>query len=167
MTLLTVIITSFSVVDKTFSEYVKLQKLERLALKQSIIGKTYQMDLSGIKTCNKTTIKYLGIVTTKKAKQYKIITSFFVYKTYVDVCHGSSSIKVYNIKNKYVGEYYVVYPESLPDTLINNQLLYLNNSNDCNLRKNRIINLNDGLPNSFFLPCSKNGGDIYNFSSKN
>ncbi|QBZ98334.1 hypothetical protein [Flavobacterium sangjuense] len=159
-----VVLSSFTVINRECPECDKLERLELKALKANSIGKQYTYDLSGLKNCNKTSIKYLGIVRTNTGKQYKILTSFFVFKTHVDICHGTSNIKIYDIKNKFFGYYYVGYPDNLPDYLKNNKLLYSTNSADCNLRKTRVIDCSKGLPKQFFINCSKNGGDIYKFS---
>jgi hypothetical protein len=157
-------LTSFGFIGKPSSEYSTLQKLELQALKKSIV-KEYIYDLTHREGCNKTRIKYLGVVHTNRGKQYKILTSFFVFSTSGDMCHGTSNIKIYDMKNRFVGEYYVGMPDCLPDTLLNNRLLYLRNSEECNMRKSRYIDLSNGLPKVFYIPCTKNGGDQYNFSS--
>ncbi len=159
------LISSFTSIDKGYTEYAKLLELEHRAL-QNTIGKVYVYDLTGRKDCNKTRIKYLGVVHTNRGKRYKILTSFFVFSA-SSTCHETSKIKIFNMENQYIGEYYVGMPESLPDILRNNKLLYSKNSADCNLRKTRYINLRNGLPKMFFIPCSKNGGDKYSFSSGN
>lgn len=152
--------SSFTAIDKGSNGYIRLQKLEQQAL-QKAIGKTYEYDLTGRKDCNKTKIKYLGIVHTKHGKRFKILTSFFVFSASA-TCHATSSIKIFDFKNQYVGEYYV---DALPDMLLKNKILYLDISDGCNLRKGLQINLENGLPKTFFVPCSKTGGDLYNFSS--
>ncbi|MBS1512075.1 MAG: hypothetical protein JST86_14600 [Bacteroidetes bacterium] len=154
---------SFTNIDKGDAEYAKLQKYERRALHHAA-GKLYTYNITGRKYCNKTKIKYLGIVHTSRGKRYKILTTFFVFSA-ASTCHGSSAIKIFDMKNRYVGAYILGMPDDLPDTLVKNTLMYLNNSEDCNLRKTRTINLNYGLPRTFFIPCSKSGGDIYSFSS--
>jgi hypothetical protein len=156
-------VSSFTTVDEETSEYDKFQKLEYRALRNTV-GKVYLVDLTHKKGCNKTRVKYLGIVHTKQGKSYKILTSFFVFSASA-TCHGTSSIKIFDMKNRYIGEYYVGMPEGLPDILRNNKLLYLENTEECDLRKNRSIDLSNGLPNKFFNACSKNGGDMYTFSS--
>jgi hypothetical protein len=161
-----VILSSFAAINDECPECEQLDKLELKALRANTIGKEYTYDLSGIKSCNKTSIKYLGVIRTNKGKQYKVLTSFFVFKTHVDICHGNSNIKIYDMKNRYVGQYYVGTPDNLPDYLKNNKLLYSVNSEDCSLRKTRIIDCSKGLPKQFFIPCSKKGGDIYTFSSR-
>ncbi|MDJ1491543.1 hypothetical protein QNI19_01295 [Cytophagaceae bacterium DM2B3-1] len=150
--------------DDSLSEYIKLQKLEQQALKKGIV-REYIYDLTHKKDCNKTKINYLGVVHMDNGRQYKILTSFFVFSTGSDMCHGTSNIKIYDMKNRFVGEYYVGTPENLPDTLQDNKLCYLENSEECNLRKTGSIDLRKGLPKTFYIPCSKNGGDVYSFSS--
>jgi hypothetical protein len=162
--ILFVLVSSFTGTDDC-NEYAELRRLEHKALR-STIGKVYEYDLTGRKGCNKTRIKYLGTVHTKQGKSYKILTSFFVYRAAI-TCHGTSSIKIFDRHNRYVGEYNVGMPESLPDALRDNKLLYLKNSENCNLRKIRSINLSNGLPKRFFIPCSNNEGDEYSFSSEN
>lgn len=160
-----VLASSFTSRVKDSSEYARLIKAEHRAL-QNTVGKVYVYNLTGRKDCSKTRIKYLGVVHTNRAKRYKVLTSFFVFSAGA-TCHGTSKIKIFDMRNRYVGEYYVGMPEGLPDILRGNKLLYLNNSEDCNLRKTRAINLGNGLPKTFFIPCSKNGGDVYSFSSGN
>jgi len=167
-TILILLVTNFSsfkIITNTRSDYDKFLHFKQNALVEGKVGHEYVYDLAGINECNKTRIKYLGIVTTSQGKQYKILTSFFVFRTKKDMCHGSSSIEIYNTKNQFIGQYHVGMPDDLPDELKNNKLIYLTNSENCNLRKERSIDLSQGLPKSFFIKCSHNGGDIYRFSS--
>lgn len=154
--------SSFTNVDRYSSEYAKLQKLEQRALRNRV-GKIYIADLTGRKDCNNSEVKYLGIVHTRQGRSYKILTSFFVFGA-SSTCHGSSCIKIFDMQNRFIGAYYVGMPEGLPDILRKNKLLYLENTEDCNLRKTRSINLSNGLPKRFWVPCSANGGDEYYFS---
>jgi hypothetical protein len=157
------LVSGFTSNDKGTSEYTKLQKLEQLAL-QKPAGKVYTRNLTGRKDCNKTEVKYLGVIHTTKGKSYKILTSFFVFSAST-TCHGNSAIKIFDMKNRYVGEYNVGMPEALPDILRNNKLVYVTNSKECSLRKTRSVNFKYGLPKLISLPCSKNGGDTYTFIS--
>ncbi|MFY7739800.1 MAG: hypothetical protein ACOVQC_04720 [Flavobacterium sp.] len=159
------ILSSFSRIDKFDSELKQLQKFELLALKNNKIGKNYTYDLTKNKGCNKTTIKYLGVIKTNKGKQYKILNSFFVYSV-ASTCHGTSSIKIYDMKNNYVGNYNVGMPNDLPNKITENKLICWVNSKDCNLRKGFSISFEKGLPKSFFLPCTENGGDEFRFSDE-
>jgi len=166
LVLFLIVLSAFTITDKTDPEYDKLRRLELQALIEGKVGHEYLYDLTGIKGCNKTQIKYLGDVRTTKGKQYKILTSFSVFSTSKDMCRGTSSVKIYNTKNRFIGEYYIGMPEGLPDTLKNNKLIYLENSDDCNLRMEQSIDFSNGLPKCFFLQCSKSGGNEYCFSSE-
>jgi hypothetical protein len=162
--ILLMLVSSFTSRHKGADEYSQLLKLEHNAL-LSTVGKVYIVDLTGRKGCNKTRIKYLGVVHTKNGKSYKVLTSFFVFSSGA-TCHGTSRIKFCDMKNRYIGEYNVGMPESLPDVLTNNKLFYLRNSEDCNMRKTRYINLSRGIPKMIFIPCNEKGGEAFSFTSK-
>ncbi len=166
------LITLFILVSTTASafsnftgdeEYIKLIKLERKALLNGIC-KTYISDLIGRKGCNKTKIKYLGIVHTRKGKHYKILTSFFVFST-ASSCRGTSRIKIFDMQNKFIGEYNVGMPEVLPDILRDNKLVFSKLFDKCNPKKRLSINLRNGLPKILSAPCDKIDGGISGFSS--
>ena len=156
------ILSSFAGIDNYSLEFSKLQKYELLALKKESIGKTYVYDLTNKKGCNKTSIKYLGIIKTRNGKQYKVISSFFVFSA-ASTCHVTSNIKIYDMKNKYIGQYYVGMPYDLPTKITENKFVRWSNSTECNSRKGFSINFEKGLPKTFFLPCSKTGGDECSF----
>lgn len=159
------ILSSFSRIDKFDSELKQLQKFELLALKNNKIGKNYTYDLTKNKGCNKTIIKYLGVVKTNEGKQYKVLNSFFVYSS-ASTCHGISAIKIYDMKNNYIGNYNVGMPNDLPNKIVEKKLVCWTNSKDCDLRKGFSISFEKELPKSFFLPCTENGGDEYSFSNE-
>lgn len=163
--LLIIILSSFKATTNINSEYDRLHRLKRNALVAAKVGYEYVYDLTGLEGCNKTRIKYLGIVNTSPTRKYKILTSFHVFRTSNDNCHGASAIEIYTLENKFVGKYTLGMPDDLPDQLKDNKLIYLTNSEDCDLRTERSIDLGHGLPKSFFIKCSENGGDIYSFSS--
>lgn len=144
-------------------EYIKLIKLERKALSNGI-GKTYISDLTGRKDCNKTRVKYLGIVQTKRGKQYKILSSFFVFSA-AATCHGTSRIKIFDLQNRYIGEYNMGMPEALPNVVNNNRLVFPQSKDSCTPRKKLSINFSNGIPKALIIPCSKSGGEIGYFSS--
>jgi len=144
-------LSSFVGIDKYQLEFRNLLKYELLALKMASVGKTYIYDLTNQKDCNKTSIKYLGIIKTKSGKQYKVLSSFFVFSA-GSACHGTSNIKIYNMENKYLGKYNFSMPYDLPKKLHENTLVWAN-SEDCNLREKFSINVSKGLPKRFILPC--------------
>lgn len=155
---LTLFCFSFTVKDKFESEFKKFQKLEILTLKKGNIGKEYTYDLTKKEGCNKTIIKYLGVIKTKNGQQYKVLSSYFVFSA-ASTCRGASNIKIYNLNNKYLGKYNVGMPEDLPTEIKNNKSICWAKTKDCDLRKNFSINFEKGLPKRFFLPCSQKGGD--------
>jgi hypothetical protein len=157
------LLSAFITTDKDLSEYSKLQNLEYQAL-NGTAGKAYTLDLIHKKGCNKTRVHYLGIAHTNSGRAYKILTSFFVFSASA-TCHGTSRIKIFDIRNRYIGQYRVGMPEDLPDTLTDNTLLYFKNSEDCILKTTRPIDLHKGLPKKIFINCSKNEGNEYAFSS--
>lgn len=165
--ILVLLITIFGfskITIKNISEQDRFQLLKQKALIAGKVGHEYVYDLTGIDGCNKSRIKYLGIVKISKEKKYKILTTFHVFRTSNDNCHGASAIEIYTLENKIVGKYHLGMPDDLPDELKDNKLIYLTNSEDCNLRKERSIDFGHGLPKSFFIKCSEKGGDIYTFS---
>ncbi len=162
---LTLLWFSFTNKDKFESEFKKFQKLELLALKKGNIGKEYTYDLTNKEGCNKTKIKYLGVIKTKNGKQYKVLSSFFVFSA-ASTCHGTSNIKIYNLNNKYLGKYNVGMPEDLPTEIKNNKSICWSKTKDCDLRNNFSINFEIGLPKRFFLPCSQKGGDEMIFTNE-
>lgn len=157
------LLSAFITKDKDLSEYSKLQNLEYLAL-NGTAGKAYAVDLTHKKGCNKTRVHYLGIVHTHNGRSYKILTSFFVFSA-ASTCHGTSRIKIFDIRNRYIGEYRVGMPEDLPETLKNNKLLYFKSTEDCMLKTTRSIDLHKGLPKKIFINCSKTEGNEHTFSS--
>lgn len=165
--ILVVLIAVFNfskITTKYTGELDNFQLLKQKALIAGKVGKEYVYDLTGIEGCNKSRIKYLGIINIPNKKEYKILTTFHVFQTSNDNCHGATAIEIYTLDNKIVGKYHLGMPDDLPDELRNTKLIYLTNSKGCNLRKERSINFGQGLPKSFLIKCSEKGGDKYYFS---
>lgn len=143
--------------------YTALKRFRQKALKENFIGKKYYYDLTHVKGCNPTCIRYLGPLETNRGNQYKILTSFYVHGS---SCRGSSRIVIYDLHNRYLGNYYVTLPDDLPDTIINNKLVYTDGSPDCEFRKGKSISFEKGLPKIIFIPCkASDQGDSYLFSN--
>ena len=70
------------------------------------------------------------------------------------------------MKNKYIGQYNVAMPNDLPTQITGNKFVHWTNSIECDSSKGFSINYEKGLPKTFFLPCSKTGGDEYRFSTE-
>ena len=117
-----ILFSSFNPQTENENLFEKLKTLHLKVLQQNIIGKEFQYDLVINDRCNKTKIKYLGSVTTNRNKQYKILSSFFVHG---NSCRGTTRIVIYNISNQYIGNYKLWMPDEIPDTLLNNDLVFL------------------------------------------
>ena len=160
----------FNVTSNLFSQQIDnersfddLKQLRFKVIKDSVIGKKYYYDFTKNANCNKTCISYLGQIKTDENRIYKILTCFYVHGI---SCRGTSRIVIYDINNKYIGNYCVTMPSDLPDTIINNNLVYSKSNTDCRIRKGTIISLKNGLPRTFFIPCDKaDSGDLYSFSN--
>jgi len=158
----TLIPNSFSQKVNDEQSYVELKLIRLRLIKESIVGRKFFYDFTKDSSCNKTCITYLGQIKTDKNKSYKILTCFYVHG---QSCRGTSCILIYNLKNKYVGNYYVSMPEDLPDTIINNRLVYTKFNVDCKFRKGTEISFENELPKTIFIPCDKiDMGDLYSFS---
>lgn len=98
-----------------------LKKIQLEVLEKNAIGKEFEYNLTGQKECNKTKLTYLGMVTTKNRRKYKLLNSFWVtgYS-----CKGISQLVVYDTNNVYLGHYKFDLPEDLPTKLINNELVF-------------------------------------------
>jgi hypothetical protein len=139
-----------------------LKQLRLKVIKDSVIGKKFYFDFTKVDGCNKTFISYLGQIKTNKNKNYKILICFYVHG---QSCRGTSRIVIYDLDNKYIGNYCVTMSD-LPDTIINNNLVYLKPDSDCNFRKGTKISFDNGLPQNLFIPCDKaNSGEFYSFSN--
>jgi|GEM_PF-1449641 hypothetical protein len=145
--------------EKSFHD---LQKLRFKVVKAGIVGKKYYRDYTKNKKCNKTCITYLGQIKTSQNKIYKILTCFYVHGA---SCRGSSRIVIYDIDNKYVGNYALTMPDDLPNKIIDNKLIFTEANTGCKFRKGFQISFDEGLPANIWLPCDEAGlGDSYPFS---
>ncbi len=144
---------------------VKLDEFQKKELQVLIAdspGKEFVFDFTHNKGCNKSKIKYLGIVNVSN-REYKVLTSFLVTG---ESCRGSSSIKIYDLENNYFGEYTVGMPEDLPEELKEDKLFFSQKDTECYRRKNYTISLEKELPKNIFIPCTESGGDLYSLSTK-
>ena len=163
---LLIVIIFFSFKDKGDDEksFEKFKQVRVKALVNNVIGREYQYNFVKRKDCNNTRIKYLGVVTTINKEKFKLLNSFYVVGP---SCRGVSRIVIYNMKNRYIGNYYVGMPDNLPDTLINNNLIYLKDNDGCNVKKGTKISFEEGLPETIFIPCSNlDTGDLFTYSTE-
>lgn len=141
----------FTSFQKSFTyddSFHSLTKLRLAVLKENSVGKVFEFDLTKQDGCNKTKLTYLGIVTTNNHKKYKLLNSFWVTGT---SCRGISRLVIYDTNNIYVGNYKMDMPYQLPDELVNNEIAYKTDHDDCKNRKGTNISFKSGLPKSFLV----------------
>jgi hypothetical protein len=136
--------------------------IRQRVLRRGIIGKEYKF-IHRDSTVSR--LKYLGKVKTRSGSEYKILTSIWLWGLSPS---ATSRIFIYNGANQYIGQYAVGMTYDLPNSLVNNQMVFLNSDNwgnDCDLKLITRIDLRNGLPKDLFIKCKGNSGDIYSFFS--
>lgn len=109
-----------------------------------------------------THLKYLGSITTKNKKVFKILTSTWIWGLSK---RATNRILIFNNKNQYIGEYSVEIVDDLPKKFKNGYLIFINSdSDDCDPKAISKIDLNNDLPKNFFVECKNGSGSIYTFS---
>jgi hypothetical protein len=101
---------------------------------------------------DETHLKYLGKVTTKTGRTFKIVTSIWIWGS----GHRTTSrILVFNESNRYVGNYNMAMTYNLPTKLVNGKLVFSNRKNkDCDPKVTAVVNLANGLPRHFARKCN-------------
>lgn len=102
---------------------------------------------------------YIGTFTTEKGEKFKILTSVWYWG------HATSRILIFTSTNTYYGQYYLGSTCDLPYAIKNNVLLFKKND-DCDCTDLASINLEKGIPLSFFKPCKGGIGDIFSFTKE-
>ena len=111
-----------------------------------------------------THLKYLGKVKTSKGGTFKILTSVWIWG--MSTRH-TSRILIFNEKNQYLGNYYVITESLLPAKLENGNLIFENSDADCDKNITSKISFRNKLPEKFFRRCNKKYGDIFSFDGTN
>lgn len=115
-----------------------VNSIEREVLEANEVGREFEFDLTNNSSCNKSRVKYLGIIETTENVKIKLLNKFMVIGS---GCKGVSRLCVYNMNNQYLGNYKLDMPQELPDTIINHSIVYLRNTENDISRK--------GISNSF------------------
>ncbi len=84
----------------------------------------YSVQTTTDTACHPSKIQYLGTIETKHKKRYKLLAQSRVMEP---SCRSMSSITIYNMNNRYIGEYSVGSAEYLPKKLQKNTLFFGNN----------------------------------------
>ena len=135
-------------------------RLKVLKLKK--VGKEYRF--LNPKDSTNTYLKYLGELKSVNGSIYKIVTSVWIWGI---SNRATNRILIYNIDNKYIGNYKVSGCEDLPEKINNNKIVFTNAiHNDCDSKLNTLISFSKGIPKEIFLKCKGKMGTIYSFSNE-
>jgi hypothetical protein len=138
------------------------QKIRQQVLKKSIKDSLFVFGKWTKHGGSETHLKYLGQVTTRKGRRFKVVISNWFW----GLSHRATSrILIFNQKNQYIGEYYMTMTYDLPTKLENGNLIFKNTDDDCDKELIAVVNLKSGLPKHFFKKCKGEFGNIYSFGS--
>jgi hypothetical protein len=138
------------------------RNIRQHVLEKGIIDSVFVFGKWTEKSQTETQLKYLGKVTTKTGQTFKIMNSIWLWGLSE---RATSRILIFNLKNQYVGNYYLSGTDKLPTSLRNGKLIFTNLSDDFDKKVITTINLNNGLPKQFFRKCDERSGDTFNFES--
>ncbi len=157
--LFAIFLLTFSSANGQISDrIIRLQVLEK-----GIVDSTFVFGNWRDNDGTETHLTYLGQVTNKRGKTFKIVNSIWLFGPSPG---ATSRILVFNEKNQYVGNYYMTMTTDLPNSLVDGKLIFKSVGNDCDKGIITVINLNNGLPRQFFKKCIGELGDIFSFSSE-
>jgi hypothetical protein len=139
--------------------------IRQKVLKKALVNKLNKFGKWTEKGGTETHLRYLGQVTTKDGRTFKIMN----YSWFWGLSHRATSrILIFNVKNQYVGNYGLTMTYDLPDKLENGKLIFTNNGNkDCDKHLITRLDLRRGLPRKFFLNCKGDYGYIYTLDTEN
>ena len=136
------------------------QKIRQQVLKKSIKDSLFVFGKWTKHGGSETHLKYLGQVTTRKGRRFKVVISNWFW----GLSHRATSrILIFNDRNQYVGNYYVTMTTDLPTKMESGRLIFRNTNEDCDKNLVTTVNLKNGLPKQFFRKCKGQLGDIYSF----
>jgi hypothetical protein len=138
------------------------QKIRLQVLEKGIVDSLFVFGKWAKNGQTETHLKYLGEVSTKSRKTYKLVNSIWFW----GLSHRATSrILVFSEHNQYIGGYYLTTVDDLPTKLENGNLTFHNTNGDCDKKLVTVIDLKKGLPKHFFRKCKGEFGDIYTFGS--
>jgi hypothetical protein len=157
-----IFIFSFAFLYQVANGQIKEKKIRSQALKKSIVDSLFVFGKWSTKGATETDLKYLGQLTTKAGKTFKILNSIW----FLGFSHRATSrILIFNANNGYVGNYYMSTVDDLPTKLENGKLIFFNSGKDCDKNLVTTIDLKSGLPKRFFRKRTGKYGDIYSFEA--
>jgi hypothetical protein len=136
-------------------------EMRQLVLKKGITDSLFVFGQWTKTGGTETHLKYLGQVTTRDGKNFKVMNSCWFW----GLSHRATSrILIFNDKNQYIGNFCLNTTYDLPDKLKNGKLVFTNTDNeDCDKSIDTSIDISEGLPKQIFIKCDGENGDLYDF----
>lgn len=150
------IILSTNVLSAQLKKNVDYRKI---VLEKSIIGRKFTFGKWDEKGNDELQLTYLGKLK-NKSKTYKIMNSIWYWGS----GRATSRILLFDIKNKFIGDYYLTLTCEVPKRIKNNCLQF---EYDCDKNTKKVvtnISFNDGIPKYLVV---KSGGLISTFEKAN
>lgn len=144
---------------KVFGQ-IENDAIRQMVLNDERIDSLYVFGKWDEKGANETHLKYLGELQTKKGV-FKIMTSIWLWGFSK---RATSRILVYNDRSEYLGNFRVTLVSDLPEKIENNQIVFFNDKKkECDESILTKLSFDEGIPESFFLRCASERGDVYYF----
>lgn len=137
--------------------------IHQVVLNNNVIDSLYVFGKWNENEGTETHLRYLGTIRSLEG-EFKIMTSSWFWGLSK---RATNRILVFDLKNNYLGNYYVGMTHDLPEKIENNKIIFLHSKSDvCDKEKITQISFEDGIPDEFFLECKDEFGDIYSFDKE-
>lgn len=131
--------------------------IQQVVLKESQINQLFVFGKWNKNEDTETHLKYLGEIEGPTGT-YKIMTSIWYWG---QSKRATSRILLFNLKNVRIGNYYLETTAQVPDKIDQNHIVFTHDGeDDCDQNLIQHLAFDNGIPNSFFLECKNNMGDI-------
>ena len=141
-TKLTILILTFALSIRVFGQVNKYS----IVLNKGIIDSVFIFGQWNESNEGETHLRYLGTLTTKDNRTFKIMTSCWLWGLSK---RATNRILIFNDNNQYVGNYYLNTIQELPQRIENNILIFEIEKDDQKIRTE--IDLNNGLPKCIYI----------------
>ena len=136
--------------------------IRQIILRNNNADSTYKFQ--NRKDSSETYLHYLGKIKSRNGRAYKIMTS--CWRWGLDLHRATNRILIFNSRNRYLGNYYVITTDDLPTEIKANKLIFSNPPySDCDPNLYTTVSFTYGIPQQFFRRCKGKYGDIYSFEN--
>ena len=140
------------------------EKINKLVLSENRVGQGFFFKVPVSKGILEYKITYLGIIKTSKGENLKFLNHVVFTGLYEDSKRASCTVNIYNKDNEKIGYYYVGGVIDAPAKVAGDNLVFSYNNDRCD--QTTAINFADSIPHQIFVSCTKEGGDLYTFTSE-